>query len=232
VLFVSPAGSGSACSRSALCRLQVALSQSITGGTLFPSGGTYTGTGGAVIALTTSIALHGGRDGALTGPIVRDPETYITTLDRQGMRRVVTISGSASPTLDGLRLTNGSSTDQGGGLHTALASKTTLNGCHIYSNTAATHGGRAYFRGDAMLTGNRIYSNTAAGNGGGVILVPNADTTLIGNQIHDNSACRGGGVQTYVSNATLPTPRSAATPLKRAVAAPTSMNRTGTRSPW
>jgi parallel beta-helix repeat protein len=203
VLFVSPAGSGSDCSRSAPCRLQVALSQSISGGTLFLSGGTYTGTGGAVITLTKSIALHGGWDGALTGPFVRDPETYITTLDGQGRRRVVTISGSASPTLDGLRLTNGSTTDQGGGLHTALGSKTTLNECHIYSNTAGTHGGGAYFRGDATLTGNSIYSNTAGGNGGGVILVHNADTTLTGNQIHDNSAYWGGGVQTYVSNATL-----------------------------
>jgi hypothetical protein len=129
VLFVSPTGSGSACSRSVPCDLQTGLSQSVNGDTVYLGGGTYTGSGGAVISLTKSIDLRGGWDGSASGPLLRDADTYMTTLDGQGQRRVAYISGSGSPTLDGLHLTNGSTTGQGGGVHATIGSHTTLSNC-------------------------------------------------------------------------------------------------------
>jgi parallel beta-helix repeat protein len=203
VLYASPSGSGSACSRALPCDLQTVLSVSVNDDTVYLAGGTYSGSGGAVITLTRSIDLLGGWDGSPTGPFARDPDTYTTTVDGQGQRRVVHISGSITPTLDGLHLANGSTTGHGGGLYAATGSHTTLNDCQIRDNTADIDGGGAYIRGNATLTANSIYGNIAERNGGGVILIHNAGSTLTGNQIHDNRADWGGGVQTYMSTATL-----------------------------
>ena len=103
---------------------------------------------------------------------------------------MVYISENITPTLDGLRLTNGWTSAQGGGVHTKLGSHTTISNCHIYNNNAVTDGGGAYFRGDATMVNNHIYGNTAQGlgNGGGVILIHNVATALTGNRIHDNKS--------------------------------------------
>jgi hypothetical protein len=201
-LFVSPDGAETACAQSAPCTLQTALTQATLGDTLFLAQGTYTGAGGAVLTLTKSLHLYGGWDGA-PAPFVRDPETYTTTLDGQGQRRVVYVAEDVNATLEGLHLTHGWTAEKGGGVFTALGSHTTLDGCHIAHNRAASHGGGIYLRGDATLVSNEICHNRAQGNGGGVILILNADTALTGNRIHDNAAYWGGGVQTYKSSATL-----------------------------
>lgn len=200
--FVTAGGSGD-CSQGDPCDLQTGLATAGDGDAIYVAQGTYTGTGGAVVTATQSITLYGGWDGTTTTPPVRDPDTDVSTLNGQGLRRVVYISPGVTCRLDGLHLTNGSATGQGGGIYAMIGSYTTLSDCQIYSNTASTHGGGAYFRGDATLIGNGIYSNTAQGNGGGIILVNNADTLLTGNQIHSNKGYWGGGVQTYQSDATL-----------------------------
>jgi hypothetical protein len=53
-----------------------------------------------VVTVTKSITLYGGWDGTTTTPPVRDPDAHPTTLDGEGVRRVVYISESISPTLD------------------------------------------------------------------------------------------------------------------------------------
>jgi parallel beta-helix repeat protein len=199
--FVKPTGGGSACTQMTPCALQTALGQAVDGDTLYMAGGVYTGTGGAVITVTKSITLAGGWDG-LTGTTVVDPAAYPTTLNGEGARRVVYIIGDITPTLDGLRITNGWA-NVGGGIF-AYNAHPIVNGCQVYSNSA-TYGGGIYLNGsnNARLTGNLSYSNVATGTsssgGGGVYMRFSAHVTLANNQVFSNSSVfNGGGV--YIEN--------------------------------
>jgi parallel beta-helix repeat protein len=200
--FVKPIGSGSACTQMTPCALQTALGQAVDGDTLYVAGGVYTGTGGAVITVTKSITLAGGWDG-LVGTMVVDPATYPTTLNGEGARRVVYISGDITPTLDGLRITNGGASIGGGGIY-AYSAHPIVNGCQVYSNSA-TYGGGIYLSSsnNARLTGNLSYSNVATGTsssgGGGVYMRFSAHVTLANNQVFSNASVHnGGGV--YIEN--------------------------------
>jgi len=215
-LFASPGGAGTACSQAQPCPLQTALGQSISGDTIYLAAGTYTGSGGAVVTVTKSITLAGGWDSAAAGPIMRDPDTYVSKLDGQGQRRAVYVNGSISAVLDGLHLFNGEAdNNQGGaGVYAAIGSNLVLNGCHVYSNTAHIYGvgGGVAIRGSVTMTENRIYGNIVTGthaNGAGIALGIVNSAVLSGNQIYDNisyapaSSLGGGGLLIYRSNATL-----------------------------
>jgi len=210
-LFVMPAGGGD-CSQPSPCDLQTALSTASNGDVLYLAGGTYTGTGGAVVTVTESITLAGGWDGTTTTPVVRDPDTHVTKLDGQGQRRVVYISGGANPTLDGLHLHSGMASGNGGGVYAETGSNVLLSDCQIYSNTAQSRGegGGLYIRGNVTMMDNEVYGNTVQGthgNGAGIALITSNNAALTSNQIYDNrslsSAGMGGGVVIYRSNATL-----------------------------
>jgi len=192
-LFVTPGGTGD-CSQVAPCGLQTALSQADDGDVIYLAQGTYTTTGTIVARITATVALLGGWDGTTATPPVRDPDTRATTLDGEGQGRVVYISGDITPTLDGLRITNGSTVGNGGGIYVWYAHPI-ISGCHIYSNSAATGGG--IYLGDssnAVLTDNAIFGNVAGSTGGGVYLDGSDDVTLAGNGIYSNTALYGGGV--------------------------------------
>ena len=129
-LFVSPGGSGD-CSQPSPCDLHTALTLASDGDTVYVAQGTYTGTGAAVITVTESITVYGGWDGTMTVPPVRDPKINPTTLDGKGLRRVVYITGTITPTLEGLWLTNGSSGSRGGGIAVDGAHPI-ISGCWIF----------------------------------------------------------------------------------------------------
>lgn len=201
-LFVSPAGSGSACSQANPCALQTALSIATDGDTLYIAQGTYTGSGGAVITLTKSITLYGGWNGSTTSPPVRDPDAHPTTIDGEGARRGVYIAGNITPTLHGLRITRGDAAglggyvyygtyDAGGGVYVITATVTLANN-DIFSNTAPY--GAGVFLGNSLgtLDHNTILSNTATHAGGGLFAYEGAPT-LIGNAIISNTAPNIGG---------------------------------------
>lgn len=148
-LFVRPDGAGTACTQASPCALQTALAQAGDGDTIYLAQGTYTGTGAAVITITSSIALYGGWNGAAGGPVVRDPALYPAVLDGEGARRVIGIQGPVTVTLDGLTISNGYTSDRGAGLYSNKASLT-IRDTTFYSNvvdsgsTANTFGGGAY----------------------------------------------------------------------------------------
>jgi len=192
--FVKPGGSGSACTQAAPCTLKTALGLATDGDTLYVAGGTYTGTGAAVITVTKSIALYGGWDGATTPPPMRDPALYPTTLDGEGARRVVTISGDITPTLDGFIVTRGNAT----GLTAVCPSNP--DGC----------GGGIFVRSAHPLIANNIITNNVAaitttgnpvaiGYGGGLYLISAARAVISGNVIISNAGSTaywgsGGGM--------------------------------------
>ncbi|MDQ7028939.1 MAG: right-handed parallel beta-helix repeat-containing protein [Ardenticatenia bacterium] len=211
-LFAAPTGSGNACTQSAPCNLQTALSQADDGDTLYLAGGTYTGTGPAVITVTKSITLAGGWNG-LTGALVRDPATYVSRLDGETSRRVVLITGTATVVLDGLTIVNGqaaglggntpSDPDSGGGIYVAPGGPMTLTVVNstIMSNTASTDitvpssGGGLFAGEDTALTmiTSRFVSNTARWGGG--MRTVNADrVTVHGSEFISNAAQYGGGI--------------------------------------
>lgn len=193
-LFVVPRPLGlvPACTQSDPCRLSTAVNKANNGDTLYLAAGTYTSTADAVVAVTKSITVYGGWNGAASGPIVRDPAHFKSTLNGQGQRRGVYIDGTITPTLDGLFITQGSGS-LGGGIYVQNASPV-IRASHIYSNAANSAGGGIYLLNGAaaQLLSNQIYSNTSS-EGGGVSVKDSAQVSLLNNQIYSNVALYGGG---------------------------------------
>ncbi|MGD2146383.1 MAG: hypothetical protein PVH41_06800, partial [Anaerolineae bacterium] len=131
-LFVAPDGHG-ACVQGDPCDLQTALGLAGSGDTVYVAGGSYTGTGVAVVTITESISLLGGWSGAPVGEPMRDPVAYPSTLDGERERRVIQIIGDITPTVEGLIITRGDATlapadpGRGGGIYVADASPTIAN---------------------------------------------------------------------------------------------------------
>lgn len=199
-LFVSPTGSGDACTQAAPCALQTALDGAAATDTIYSAEGIYTGSGGAVISLTKSITLYGGWDGTATTPVVRDPETYPTILHGEDVRRGVYISGSITPTLDGFIISGGAGAN-GGGVYVFNAAPLLQNNVITANRTITTdydggQGGGIFVGGNgrATIAQNDILSNTA-GYGGGVYHNSGLTVTITANVINGNVAAdRGGGV--------------------------------------
>lgn len=199
--FVRPGGTGAWCLQADPCgSLQAAINQSQPGNgdTIYVATGTYTGTGPAVITLTRSITLYGGWDGAANGPIVRDPQLYPTVLDGELARRVISITGDITPTIEGFIIKRGNATGQ-------------LAHCpSIAGNPDGCGGGIFVYGAHPIIFNNVIADNVAAvtsqgyptgttGYGGGLYL-RNADRAIIvGNVIQNNIASKancgmGGGI--------------------------------------
>ena len=229
--FVTPSGGGD-CSQASPCDLPTALIQAVDADTIYLAEGTYIGSGGAVVAVTKSITLYGGWDGTTTTPPVRAPETYRTILDGERQRRVIYITGSIVPSIDGLIITGGDASglggrtagsivfDSGGGIYSYNANPIIMH--NIITNNLASRltygcgGGLYLFNGnDAVLHDNTIISNTGTlspteGYGGGLYLNA-SDATVSENDFVNNlaspaspeSLARGGGLYLLNSAATI-----------------------------
>lgn len=229
--YVAPGG---ACGGASPCyaNVQSAVNAAVAGDEIRVSAGTYTGVtsqGGLsqAVYISKSITLRGGfTTSDWTSP---DPEANPTVLDAQVLGRVVTVIGPANVTFEGLRFTNGRSTNMGG-LYMGQYSCTTLSGrggggglcvqnatvaldrVWILTNTASTTGGMGggAFASNAVLTlTNSVVQGNQAGTGsnrsyGGGLFLSSGQATIEQNTIVDNIADPvydgdGGGV--YVRNA-------------------------------
>ena len=220
-LFVSSSGSGNACTQAYPCALQTALIQATDGETICVAGGTYTSSGSAVITVTRSITLYGGWDGASSGPVVRDPEAHPTTLDGENARRVVSISGDITPTLDGFTIARGNATGLtancgvsggnpdgcGGGVfvyqaHPLIANNVITNNVAAittagYPTGTTGYGGGIYLylANNAVISGNTIVSNTGSlanyGEGGGICIDGSNSVLVRANRVLSNVATAG-----------------------------------------
>jgi hypothetical protein len=162
-----------------------------------------------VVYITKSVTLVGGYTTAFAEP--PDPAANLTILDAMGGGRVVYITGTIAPALEGLRIAQGDATGLGGGpwpydgvgggLYIVSATATISN-CDIVSNYGSTAGygggGGVYlWWSDSLLAGNDIRANLAGiypaglSEGGGVAMSESA-ATLEGNDIHDNTANDAG----------------------------------------
>jgi hypothetical protein len=206
--FASQGGSGTTCSQGQPCTLQAAMGKAVDGDTVYVAGGIYAGTGETVIAITHSISLLGGWDGAASGPVVRDSAAYVTTLDGQDQRRVVSMTGHITPRLEGFTITRGDATSSadapgmGGGIYGSEAAPTITN--NIIENNQANsedtwgYGGGVYLSDTfaaALISGNIVSGNTAnssmvqGGEGGGLIIrFATSQVTITGNTFQNNVA--------------------------------------------
>lgn len=218
-VFATTTGTGSACTQAAPCALQTALINAPTGASIYVAGGTYFGSGGAVVTLTRNNALLGGWNGASSGNVVRDPAMYLTRLDGQNVRRVIYISGDVTPTVDGFTIMRGNATGMtsncsassaggcGGGIfvyqaHPIISNNVITNNVAMATSSvyAQGHGGGIYLEtaSNAIISGNLILSNTAAlvyqGEGGGIdVNGLGATPDIRANQILNNVAPTWGG---------------------------------------
>jgi hypothetical protein len=203
--FVKVGGAGT-CAQNNPCALGTALTQAQVDDSIYMAQGTYTGTGTAVISITKSITIYGGWDGAASGTVVRDSTTYPTILDGENGRRVVYITGTIAPILDGLTLQRGDAaglggdptmptTDFGGAVYANNASPVITN-CRIVSSTAGFGGGLALFYGTPTVANSVVLSNTASqdigggtirGGGGGIFLYQ-SPATIANNIVSTNVA--------------------------------------------
>jgi hypothetical protein len=197
--------------------VQEAVDAAVSGDDIRVATGVYTGvqnvpalntgnfTATQVVVITKNVTIRGGYSGNFTA---RDPALYTTTLNAQGLGRVLVISGAIAPTVEGLRLTGGdaaglgggwSGWDAGGGVYIYQA-PAAISGCVVYSNTASTGsggqgGGLCLLYSAATLEGNTIVSNTASiadtGYGGG-LYIRSSNAALSGNTVQSNIASTDG----------------------------------------
>jgi parallel beta-helix repeat protein len=184
-----------------------------------PAGYPTVATVDQVVYVSKTVTIRGGyttTNGFADPP---NPETYPTTLNAQNQGRVLFIAGDIDPALEGLRITRGNATGQGGiwgsefshfeaggGIY-VLGATATISNNEIYNNTAGTTngsgGGMCLRSSDATLVRNTITDNRATNWFGGGIYLLYSPITLIENDISDNSARWGGAVFLELSPATV-----------------------------
>ena len=203
-LFVKTDGSDTACTQGEPCALLTALGQVADSDTVYIAEGTYTGTDAAVIMVTNSISVYGGWDGTPTGPVVLDPETYITTVDGEETRRCAQVTAPVTVNFNGFTMTNGRHNEKGGGLYTQNAD-ITLDSMIFYRNAATdpgtdySYGGGAMIEGGSLLAdgctfrGNSTHSNISP-QGGGLAIFETLSATLQDCLFEDNDSWSAGGL--------------------------------------
>jgi len=171
-----------------------------------------------VVYISKTVTVRGGY--TITNWTVSEPAINTTILDAKGLGRVIFITGTITPTIEGLHIVGGDATgigNQGGGICSVRANPV-IAGNVISGNVAGTAG---YARGggicleggtpSALITGNHVLHNVAttsapdSGHGGGIYLNASA-ATVYSNTIQDNIANPngwgvGGGIYLYASTA-------------------------------
>jgi hypothetical protein len=234
VYCVTPGGGSYAACTRVFTHVQAAVDAATGGEEIRVAAGIFTGvrnvpslnsdafTATQVLVITKSVTIRGGY--TIENWSAPDPAANPTTLDAQGQGRVLVISGTIAPTVEGLRITGGDATglggdlwgrDGGGGVYVWEAAPT-ISGCVVTNNTASrsewASGGGLFLRyGAAILSRNTVVSNTASTGGqgcGGGLSLRGGNPILSGNTVVSNTAStasvgHGGGMCVRFGQATL-----------------------------
>ncbi len=204
--YVSPTGhdTGSCSSISGRCRtIQYAVGKANPSDVIWLAHGTYTATGASVVSIDKSLTLIGGWDGIHAGH--RDPLAHPTTIDGQGARQGLHISGPISATLEGFTITNGVTDTYGAGLY-ARDVTLTLRAMSFYSNVIDTTvvsdalGGGAMVEGGALwVEGCTFRYNSAQSesgpSGGGLAISGTLQATVENTLFQANDAWHASGLR-------------------------------------
>ena len=158
-----------------------------------------------MVYLSKTLTIRGGY--SLANWTIAYPITQPTILDAQGKGRVLVLSGSISPTIDGLQMMHGNAQglrggyrdeDAGGAIYSKDAGGVLSNNTIISSRAAiscpvsCTAGGIYLFHSSPTLRDNLIQGNTAHSGGGLGLYESNA--VLFANDVISNTADSGGGL--------------------------------------
>ena len=132
-----------------------------------------------VVYISKTVTIQGGY--TTTNWATPDPDAYPTTLDAQGLGRVLFITGNISPTISGLRITGGDDVGLGG---------------WDWRGITLDAGGGVYIREANVLFENNVVVENVSGDGAGIVL-NDTPSTIRNNQILSNTAPYGGGMGVY-----------------------------------
>ena len=139
------------------------------------------------ITLTSTLDLS-----EADGPVsILGPGSGYVTVSGNNAFGVVSIASHVTATIDGLTISDGSSSASGGGIMNSGA--LTLTGTTISSNSAIDTGGGIFNSGTLTLTNTTISSNSAAEMGGGI--ANQGSVTLTDSVLSTNSSVTGGGIE-------------------------------------
>ncbi|MBL8131794.1 MAG: hypothetical protein JNL42_08040 [Anaerolineae bacterium] len=112
--------------------------------------------------------------------------------------RIFSVAAGASAALNGLTMTNGNSTGNGGGvLNEGIL---TVTSSMISGNTTSLAGGGILTSGALTIIGSTISGNSAVGVGGGLTVNPAGSATVINSTFSGNHSPQGGGaIWNYVT---------------------------------
>jgi uncharacterized repeat protein (TIGR01451 family) len=161
-----------------------------------------------VIYISKTLTVRGGY--TYTQWSTSDPVANPTVVDALGQGRAIYITGTVSPTIEGLRITNGDATglgggfgsDAGGGVYAENADVTLANNW-VFSNTAQVGGGVFVGGSDVTVSGTTVERNRASVAGGGLYLYQ-VTVTLTNSTVYSNTAANdGGGLYAFQSSGTV-----------------------------
>ncbi|HOU12089.1 MAG TPA: choice-of-anchor Q domain-containing protein [Anaerolineae bacterium] len=174
----------------AFSSIQDAVDAAAPGELIQVATGVYTGVharGGVtqVVYISKTVTVRGGYNADFSAC---NPISYPTTLDAQGQGRVIWMSGSITPVIEGLRITGGNAYGLGG---------------TDWGDNAG--GGIFVVSATASISGNVIYSNTGGSDNsfGGGLYLKNSAASLTHNTITSNTAAHGDGMYLFYSPASL-----------------------------
>jgi len=194
-LFASSTGAGIACSQSNPCNLTTAVFLASDNQEVYVAGGTYTRAVDPVLSIDKDVRLTGGWDGAAVGPVSVDPAANPTVLDGEEVRRVIEVTDSATPVIQGVTVTHGYHSVRGGGLAIFDSPLVQVRDSAFQANSAGSYGGALSAQQATLeVDGCRFQGNSAVNGGGAVILSSGVNATVTHSTFTGNTAVYGSAV--------------------------------------
>ena len=132
--------------------------------------------------------------------VTSEQGAVVTTIDGNQAGSVVAFQSGegANSVLDGFTITNGVSSQYGGGIFCDSSSPSITRNIISENTSYATGGGICCNYSSPTITNNTIKENMAVSMGGGIIC-NRGDTVVMNNTISHNTADRGGGIYCYLT---------------------------------
>jgi hypothetical protein len=187
-LFVSPSGSGTDCSQSNPCEPGQAMTNAVTGDTIYFMAGTYSSTNDPYLVINKAVSLRGGWDGSATGDVVVNADSYGTYIDGGDTRALFVVNDTTGlgelTTISGFTFQNGHANNYGGAIDIQNGRGEVIDNT-FFDNYSVSYGGAIANRSayDVQILGNRFMDNEAQYGGGSIIASSSGSATTL---IEDN----------------------------------------------